>query len=142
MYSSDIHARISDSACDYLYFNIDEVLYSIEADRVLHIAKMSKIHKFPKMPRGMKGFLNLRGSMIPIYSLHVRFGKQKPEYTEKTRIIVIWMDGAPLGLIADSIEEAVQQHTRAASEPKACRYVSGITQIQEEQTVLLLTRIG
>ncbi len=126
----------------YLYFAIDNEIYGIEAHHVLHITGMRHLKKFPKMPNGMLGLLNLRGSTIPVYSLHARFGKEKPDYSKQTRLIVIWIDGAPLGLIVDSIQEIAKDETYSTPNNKTCRYVSGITQLKEEHTVLLLTRIA
>ena len=139
----------ADEAKDmYLYFNIGKELYGVEIHYVLQIIGMQHINKMPDMPHGMKGFINLRGSMIPVYSLHARFGKAEPEYTERTCIIIIMIDEAPIGLIVDSIRDAVAidpgniQPLPNLGIEESCRYVSGIAQLQDEQTVLLLTRLS
>ncbi len=129
----------------YRYFTIDGELYGIEAHHIMYVTNVRQIIKVTEMPRSMKGYLKLGGSAIPVYSLNAR---AKGGYTKQTRVVVIWIDDAPIGLIVDSIQAAatiergniyMPRNTEAA-EP--CRYISGIRELPEEQTVLLLTRIS
>ncbi len=128
----------------YLNFTIGGELYGIEVHYVLQIIGMQRINRMPDMPHGMKGFISLRGSVISIYSLHARFGKDEPDYTERTCIIVITIGSEPVGLIVDAIQEAVTIEPDSISPPpsmgiaEANRYVSGIAQLPDGQTVLLL----
>ena len=126
----------------YRYFTIDSELYGIEAQHILYVTNVRQIEKTPDMPRGMKGYLKLGGSTIPVYSL------SESGYTKQTRVVVIWIDDAPIGLIVDSLQEAaiIERGNiflpRNPENAEHCRYISGIMQLRKEQTVLLLTRIS
>ncbi len=137
------NAALANETKSIFYFTINEDLYGVEAHHVLHVAGVRQIKKIPEMPHGLKGYLDLRGKMIPVYSLHAGFIKAKSRYTKQSRVVVIRTDGAPIGLIADSIQEAAKAKHDNTSNPdgtETCRYVSGITQLKKEQTVLLFTR--
>ncbi len=137
-------ALASDANGMYHYFTIDESLYGIEARHVLLVTEMRRIHKTPDMPYGLKGFLDFRGGRIPVYSLHARYLKAKPG---TARIVVISNEDEPFGLIVDTIQEYIPfEHDNACLCPdsghaQTCRYISGVMQLPEERTVLLLTRI-
>jgi purine-binding chemotaxis protein CheW len=91
----------------YLNFSVGEEVYGIEIRYVLQIIGMQKITEMPEMPAGMKGFINLRGAVIPVSSMYSRLGKMEPEYTERTCIIVTQIGDKQAGLIVDAINETI-----------------------------------
>ncbi len=141
---TDSAAQSDETKNMYLNFTIGNEIYGIDVHYVLQIIGMQKINKMPVMPAYMKGFINLRGSVISIYSLHALFGKEEPDYTERTCIIVIMIDDTPVGLIVDAIQETTTIEPESISLPpsvgrsEAGGYVSGIAQLDDGQTVLLL----
>ncbi len=124
----------------YRYFTIDGELYGIESHHILYVTNVRQIIKIQGTPRGLRGYLKLGGSAIPVYSL------SKSGLSKQTRVVVIWLDDAPIGLVVDSLQEAAAIERGNIFLPKnpdnsePCRYISGIAQLPEEQTVLLLTR--
>lgn len=92
----------------YLTVVLDNESYGIEVLKVREIIRMQKITPVPRTPAYVKGIINLRGRVIPIIDLRMKFGL-KAEIAERTCIVVVQVNinGAPaqMGLIVDSVEE-------------------------------------
>jgi purine-binding chemotaxis protein CheW len=128
----------------YLDFIVGKEVYGIEVRYVLQIVGMREINEMPEMPQFMKGFITLRGSVIPVYSLHARFNKAEPVYTERTCIIVTVIDDTQVGLIVDAIQETITIEPDSISPPPGIGnngsnpYIKGVAQIQDGKIVILL----
>jgi len=101
----------------YLTVVLENEAYGIAVLKVREIIRLQKITPVPQMPPFVKGVINLRGRVIPIVDLRVKFGL-KAEFTERTCIVVVQVklpteQTVQMGLIVDSVEEVV---TLAANE--------------------------
>ena len=95
----------------YLTVVLDNESYGIAVLKVREIIRVQKITPVPQMPDYVKGVINLRGRVIPIVDLRVKFGL-KAEFTERTCIVVVHVkfggeQTVQMGLIVDSVEEVV-----------------------------------
>ena len=95
----------------YLTVLIDTEAYGIAVVKVREIIRLQKITPVPQMPDFVRGVINLRGRVIPIVDLRVKFGL-KADYAERTCIVVVQVvlpsgTAAQMGLIVDSVEEVV-----------------------------------
>jgi purine-binding chemotaxis protein CheW len=95
----------------YLTVVLDNEAYGIAVLKVREIIRMQKITPVPQMPGFVKGVINLRGRVIPIVDLRVKFGL-KAEFAERTCIVVVQVklpneQVVQMGLIVDSVEEVV-----------------------------------
>lgn len=94
----------------YLTVVLDSEAYGIAALKVREIIRLQKITPVPQLPDYMKGVINLRGRVIPVIDLRVKFAL-KAEFTERTCIVVVQVKRAEvqsqMGLIVDSVEEVV-----------------------------------
>ncbi|PTX90886.1 chemotaxis protein CheW [Opitutus sp. ER46] len=95
----------------YLTVVLENEAYGIGVLKVREIIRMQKITPVPQMPHYVKGVINLRGRVIPIVDMRVKFGL-KAEFAERTCIVVVQVrlpnDAAvQMGLIVDSVEEVV-----------------------------------
>ena len=95
----------------YLTVVLDNEAYGIAVLKVREIIRVQKITPVPQMPDYVKGVINLRGRVIPIVDLRVKFGL-KAEFTERTCIVVVHVklggdQTVQMGLIVDSVEEVV-----------------------------------
>jgi purine-binding chemotaxis protein CheW len=112
MSSPSAHAQPrSEHAGKYLTVVLENESYGIAVLKVREIIRMQKITPVPQMPEFVKGVINLRGRVIPVVDLRVKFGL-KAEFTERTCIVVVQVklaSGATvqMGLIVDSVEEVV-----------------------------------
>jgi purine-binding chemotaxis protein CheW len=95
----------------YLTVVLDNEAYGIAVIKVREIIRLQKITPVPQMPGFVKGVINLRGRVIPVIDLRVKFGL-KAEFAERTCIVVVQVALAAeqtvqMGLIVDSVEEVV-----------------------------------
>lgn len=95
----------------YLTFMLAGEEYGIGIRKVREIIGMMTITQVPQTPLYVKGVINLRGKVIPIVDLRLKFGMGVKEYTERTCIIVVEIRGegktVPMGLIVDSVSEVI-----------------------------------
>jgi len=96
----------------YLTFNLHAESYGIDVLKVREIIRLTTITAVPQMPRHIRGVINLRGKIIPVMDLRVRFEFDSAASTEQTCIIVVQVklpDGKniQMGLIVDGVEEVV-----------------------------------
>ncbi|HET7537887.1 MAG TPA: chemotaxis protein CheW [Candidatus Didemnitutus sp.] len=108
-------AKSQKNAGKYLTVVLDNEAYGIAVLKVREIIRMQKITPVPQMPEFVKGVINLRGRVIPIVDLRVKFGL-KSEFTERTCIVVVQVrlpseQVVQMGLIVDSVEEVVNLPT-------------------------------
>ncbi len=95
----------------YLTVVLENEAYGIGVLKVREIIRLQKITPVPQMPPFVKGVINLRGRVIPIIDLRVKFGLQA-EFAERTCIVVVQVKlpnelTVQMGLIVDSVEEVV-----------------------------------
>jgi purine-binding chemotaxis protein CheW len=91
----------------YMTFSIEKETYGIEIRHVVEIIGIQAFTGMPEMPDYIKGIINLRGSIIPVMDVRLRFKKQPREYDERTCIIIIDFGGFHVGLIVDSVYEVL-----------------------------------
>lgn len=92
----------------FIVFKLDEQLYGIDIQNVQIIERMKPIMRVPKSPVCVKGVMNLRGEIIPVISLREQFDLLNTDYTDKTRIIIIKLDDAMVGIIVDEVKEVIE----------------------------------
>ena len=93
----------------YIVTKLDTEQYGIDISYVDNIVRMTRITRVPKSQPYFKGIINLRGEVIPVMSLRLKFGLPDDEVTNATRIIIIKLedlDGS-IGLLVDEVKEVV-----------------------------------
>jgi len=95
----------------YLTFTLDQEEYGIGITKVKEIIGMIAITPVPQTPHFVKGVINLRGKVIPVIDLRLKFGLEPMAYNERTCIIVVEISGAgeniPMGIVVDSVSEVL-----------------------------------
>ncbi len=91
----------------YIKIKMGEEMYGIDIKYIDNIVRMQHITRVPKVPAYIKGVINLRGEVVPVFSLRLKMGMEEVEETKKFRIIIIKMDGSYVGLIVDEVREVV-----------------------------------
>lgn len=96
----------------YLTFKLGDEVFALDVIQVREVLDMSAITKVPRAPDFMRGVINVRGSVVPVVDLRLKFGLPKAEQTLDTRIVVmeLCLDDEPtvLGAIADSVHEVLE----------------------------------
>lgn len=95
----------------YLTFQLSEEGYGIGILKVREIIGMLPVTPVPQTPMFLKGVINLRGQVIPVVDLRLKFGLPEEEYTERTSIIVVEVKGLsaniPIGIVVDTVSEVI-----------------------------------
>ena len=91
----------------YLTFSLGEEIYGIDIRVVIEIIGIQKITVVPEVPDYVRGIINLRGKIIPVVDMRLRFRRDFREYTDRTCIVVIEVNGVLIGLIVDGVSEVL-----------------------------------
>ena len=102
---------LADKEGKYLTFTLAEEEYGVGILKIKEIIGMIPITPVPKTPKFVKGVINLRGKVIPVIDLRLRFGMEELEYTERTCIIVVEIEGRAgiilTGIVVDAVSEVL-----------------------------------
>ena len=91
----------------YLTFSLGKEEYGIEIKHVTEIVGLQSITEVPELPGYVKGIINLRGKIIPVIDVRLRFKKEAREYNDRTCTIVIEVKDISVGLIVDTVAEVL-----------------------------------
>ncbi|SHH84208.1 purine-binding chemotaxis protein CheW [Sporobacter termitidis DSM 10068] len=91
----------------FLDFLVGNESFGIEIKYVTEIIGIQSITEMPEMPSYVKGIINLRGRIIPLIDVRLRFGKEPKPYDDRTCVIVVGINGFSYGLIVDSVSEVL-----------------------------------
>ena len=95
----------------YLTFKLDDEVFALDIGKVREVLDFSTITKVPRTPEFMRGVINLRGSVVPVADLRLKFGMSRTDRTVNTCIIIVevTMDSETtiLGALADSVQEVL-----------------------------------
>ncbi len=89
-------------------FDLAGESYGINIAAVESIIKMQAITQLPQAPYYVKGVTNLRGTVLPVIDLRLRFGLDAQEYSRQTRIIIVTMGTLKVGVVVDAVSEVLR----------------------------------
>ncbi|HSJ07689.1 MAG TPA: chemotaxis protein CheW [Longimicrobiales bacterium] len=89
----------------YLVFGLGGEEYCVGVVRVREIIGPMPITRVPRMPDAVRGVINLRGKVIPVVDLRIRFGLEAVDHGQRTCIVVVEAAGAELGLVVDRVTD-------------------------------------
>ena len=128
----------------YMTFGIAEQNYGIEILSVTEIVGLQDIAEVPDVPRYVKGMINLRGNVIPVVDVRLRFGMAEREYDDRTCVIVVTVENNTVGMIVDFVNEVAVFPEQNISPPPtqgehalANDYIQGLGKQGEKVTILL-----
>lgn len=127
----------------FLTFSIGKENYGIEIQYVTEIIGIQEITEVPELPDFIRGIINLRGKIIPVMDVRLRFKKPFREYNDRTCIIVVDIQDISIGLIVDNVCEVLTIDENNIVPPPDLkadfynRYVRGIGKVGSEVKLLL-----
>ena len=144
----DISNEIEETSEDtqrgkFLTFSVGKESYGIEIKYVTEIIGIQDITNVPELPEYLKGIINLRGKIIPVIDVRLRFRKEPKDYNDRTCIIVIDIKDISVGLIVDNVSEVLNIGDENIVPPPDVkigfhsRYVRGIGKVGNEVKLLL-----
>ena len=127
----------------FLTFVLSGEEYGIEIRHVTEIIGIQNITEVPDMPHYIKGVINLRGKVIPVMDVRLRFGVEERAYDDRTCIIVINIDEQPVGLIVDRVSEVLDIPKSEVEPPpnvkrgESSRFIKGMGKVEDRVKILL-----
>ncbi|KGE20178.1 chemotaxis protein CheW [Paenibacillus wynnii] len=126
----------------FLTFIMGEDFYGIEINHVREIIGIQPITEVPDQPEYLRGIINLRGKIIPVMDIRLRFGKVFMDYNDRTCIIVVDIENVSLGLIVDAVSEVLSiPDTEIVAPPEMNKgghnFIKGIGKVGSEVKLLL-----
>lgn len=131
----------------YLTFKLGDEAFALDVVQVREVLDICPITKVPGTPEFMKGVINVRGSVVPVMDLHLKFGLLEARNTLDTRIIVMELDidgeMSVLGTLADSVDEVIDLEPGQIEPPPRIgmrwrtEFIKGIGK-KDDQFIILL----
>ena len=138
---------LTDKEGKYLTFTLAEEEYGIGILKIKEIIGMMPITSVPRTPEFVKGVINLRGKVIPVIDLRLRFGMEEFEYNERTCIIVVEIEGQAgiisIGIVVDAVSEVLNiknediEDTPAFGARLDTQYILGMAKMEGGVKILL-----
>src|SRR5512138_3610061 len=95
----------------YLTFKLSEEIFALDITKVREVLEFTTVTKVPRTPDFMRGVINLRGRVVPVVDLRLKFGMTRTEKAINTCVIIVEVDvdgeKAILGALADSVQEVL-----------------------------------
>ena len=140
---SDSLTTDSGKTRQFLTFNVGEESYGVELMTIREIKGWVATTQLPNSPDFMKGVINLRGVVIPIFDLRHRFGMGQTEPTEKNVVIIIAVGEKLIGILVDAVSDilsSTEDQIRPAPQVDSKideDFVNGLISVEEKMVVLL-----
>lgn len=138
---------LSAEAGKYLTFQLEKDVYGLEILKVQEIIGMLDITVLPKTPEYIRGVINLRGKVIPVLDLRMKFEQEDIQDTEKTCTIVVEItqngNTSTIGIIVDEVSEVLDigneqiESTPSMSNSNETQFISGAAKINDNVVILL-----
>jgi purine-binding chemotaxis protein CheW len=112
-----------EEATQHLTFKLDEEVFALDISKVREVLEYTRVTKVPRTPEFMKGVINLRGHVVPVVDLRLKFGMSEAEKSVNTCIIIVEVsvdeETTVLGALADSVQEVHEfKHDQIEPAPK------------------------
>ena len=127
----------------FLTFALGKEEYGIEIKYVTEIVGIQAITEVPELPEYVKGIINLRGKIIPVIDVRLRFKKEEKEYNDRTCTIVVDINDVSVGLIVDTVAEVMSIAEQDIVDPPQIssgghnKYIKGIGKVGNNVKLLL-----
>jgi purine-binding chemotaxis protein CheW len=131
----------------YLTFSLSNEEYGIGILKIKEIIGMMPVTSVPQTPDFVKGVVNLRGKVIPVMDLRLKFSMKSADYTERTCIIVVEIEGKKgdilIGLVVDSVSEVLNisqndiEKTPSFGANLDTKYIKGMAKMEGGVKILL-----
>ncbi|MCK9329160.1 MAG: chemotaxis protein CheW [Candidatus Cloacimonetes bacterium] len=131
----------------YLTFNLMEEFYGVNVEHILQIIAIPEITKIPKTPDFVKGVINLRGKIIPVIDLRIKFKLPEQQYNDRTSIVIIKLKTKQseifIGIIIDKVLEVLDIHNEEIEDTPTfgvqldTEFILGMAKVKNKVVTLL-----
>jgi purine-binding chemotaxis protein CheW len=130
-------------ATQYLTVNLADEEYGVDILAVREIRGWTPVTRIPQAPSYVLGVLNLRGAIVPVLDLRLRFGLKREEYTATTVTVIVTVAGRNFGVVVDAVSDVVDVDAGAVrpvpdmGTAVDTEYLKGLTSVGERMVLLL-----
>ena len=141
--TDDSDNNVNEADEQYLTFKLVDQDYGIEILKVQEIKGWSQVTPLPNSPKYIKGVLNLRGTIVPVIDLRLRFNLEEAEYDSFTVIVVVNVGGRLAGLVVDSVSDVINLKSEQRCDTPEFegqinrQFIEGLGEIGEKLFILL-----
>jgi purine-binding chemotaxis protein CheW len=131
----------------YLTFKLEDEVYATDTAQVREVLEYSRVTKVPRTPDYMRGVINLRGHVVPVLDLKLRFSMNRTEQTVNTCVIIVEVciegEKTIIGALADSVQEVIDMAPSSIEPPPkigmklTTEFIRGMGK-RDEQFVIIL----
>ena len=131
----------------FVTFKIENEMYAIDVFKIREILEVPDITKVPGMPPMIRGVINIRGSVVPVLDLKMKFGQDKTEQTQDTAVIVTEITNdeeiIQIGILVDAAREVITLESEEIEDPPRLgifidnKYLSGMGKINDDFVIIL-----
>lgn len=140
-----LNEQVEEEKEQFMTFRCCNEVYGLSLDSVNEIIGLQQYTSIPETEDYIKGLINLRGKIIPVIDIRIRFGQEPLEYNDRTSVIVIQVKDTIIGLIVDGIEGVADIEKKSILPPPSVsnlkvqsqKYVFGIGRVGNEVKLLL-----
>ena len=139
--ASNNHAK--NSAGEYLTFVLGTEQYGLEILKVQEIRGYDSVTQIANTPEFIKGVVNLRGKIVPIVDLRIKFHLGKVEYDEFTVVIILNLNGRVVGIVVDGVSDVMalkEEQIREVPDLVASidtKYIVGLATVETQMLILV-----
>ena len=126
-----------------IVFQLNDKEYAVPVGQVKSIEKIMHFTRVPHTSPFVKGVMNLRGVVTPLIDLRVRFGIQEQAYTDSTRVIIVSVAEAEVGLIVDGANDVIDIPSSIIEPPpeivgaEAAEFINGVVKLEKRLLILI-----
>jgi purine-binding chemotaxis protein CheW len=139
----NVHSGWKIGSIQLVCFRLAQEEYAIEITKVQEIILPGRLTRLPQSPDYVKGLLHLRGEVIPVVDLRLRFGLPEQAVADETRVVVLNVGGKTLGIVVDAVSEVIRvaQEQRVPPPPAVAgpdrEYLTGLLKLDNRLLILL-----
>ena len=140
----EVQAAQKEDNTSFITFTLDNEVYAVPIQTIEEIIGLQEISLLPNVPDFIKGVINLRGEIVPIMDLRLKFGLEAKEYTPFTVFLIVRVDERLMGMVVDNvadvlvIEPAKVQKKPAFSAKISTNFIDGVYKDAQEDLVILV----
>lgn len=138
------HEETKEDNTSFITFSLESETYAVPIQTIEEIIGCQDISLLPNVPPFIKGVINLRGELVPVLDLRLKFGLEPRDYTPLTVFLIVRVDTRVMGMVVDNvadvlvIDPARVQKTPAFSASIPTDFIEGVYKDQQEQMVILV----
>lgn len=137
------NSAVGEEVLQFVTFTLNNEQYAVDILNVQEINRITEITKVPNAPKYVEGVINLRGKVIPVINLRIKFCLDEKTTDDTSRIIIMEINGITNGLIVDSVSEVLRvpssiiEPAPPMSSDLSSKFIKGIAKMQDKLIILI-----